>query len=308
MLAPDVKSAAAVEAAILEDDYETAAALIAAICAEVDIRAVPQAAAVRECRDWLQHLLITVQTQRGHLSHRLAQLRSDGYGRVTNALHSTRNASGWVGCIALLGCLLTSGLYAADQKSALERQIGAAKRQQEAVKAQRSSGSFFQTPWLNEITAQAQAASAESSASQSPGNGSYEAPAADCPRIQAEELEQMIARASLGPVSPKLVSAVIAQESGGKPCVVSHKGAIGLMQIMPELASEMKVADPFDPEQNLEAGVRYLSQLMDRYRGDLRLVLAAYNAGPARVDNSGGVPDIEETKAYVTSVLQRIQR
>jgi soluble lytic murein transglycosylase-like protein len=82
---------------------------------------------------------------------------------------------------------------------------------------------------------------------------------------------------------------------------------MGLMQIMPDLASDMKLADPFDPEQNVEAGVRYLGQLMERYGGDLRLALAAYNAGPARVDISGGVPDIEETKAYVSSILRKVQ-
>jgi hypothetical protein len=205
--------------------------------------------------------------------------------------------------------LLASSLHAADQKSAVERQLGAAKRQQEATKLQRSAGSFFQTPWLSEVTTPPPGgmASAEIATSQTSGKASFEPPAGDCPRIESEELDQMIARRSLGPLSPKLVSAVIAQESGGRPCAVSPKGAMGLMQIMPDLASDMNIADPFDPEQNLEAGVRYLSQLMERYRGDLRLALAAYNAGPGRVDSSGGVPDIEETKAYVASILRKVQ-
>jgi hypothetical protein len=307
MLGPDEGGVVAAEAAILEEDYETAATLMSTLAS---LRSgASDEVTVAEYRDWLQHLIARVKTQREHLSQRLGQLRPEGYGRVSDAPDNVSNKPGWLGCMALLGCFLMGNLYAADQKSSLERQLGAAKRQRDAIKVQKSSGSFYQTPWLSEITGRSEVGttSAENSASQGIGNASVDVPNSDCPRIEPEELEQMIARAPLGPVSSKLVSAVIAQESGGKPCALSHKGAMGLMQIMPELASDLKLADPFDPEQNISAGVRHLSQLMERYRGDLRLVLAAYNAGPARVDSTGGVPEIEETKAYVATILQKVQ-
>jgi hypothetical protein len=305
----DELNAAGVEAAILEEDYQTAARLLSAMSAPVQGGAGSHVTTARDYIGWLQHLIRTVESQRGHLSQRLAQLRPEAYGRVADAHPAAVHRAGWLGCLAVLGCLLASSLYAGDQKSAPDRQLGAAKRQQDATKGRNSTGSFFQTPWLSEVTARPEVgiASAETTAGQSSGTASFEPPASDCPRIQGAELDHMIARVSLGRVSPKVVSAVIAQESGGRPCAVSHKGAMGLMQIMPDLASDMKLADPFDPEQNVEAGVRYLGQLMERYGGDLRLALAAYNAGPARVDSSGGVPDLEETKAYVSSILRKVQ-
>jgi len=101
----------------------------------------------------------------------------------------------------------------------------------------------------------------------------------------------------------KLVRAVIAQESGFKPCAESKKGAMGLMQLMPGTAEELDVARPFDAKANVEGGAKYLRQLLERYKGDLRLALAAYNAGPAAVDAAGGVPDIAETRVYVNSIL-----
>jgi len=108
-------------------------------------------------------------------------------------------------------------------------------------------------------------------------------------------------------VETKLLRAVIDQESGFHPCAISSKGAKGLMQLMPQTASQFSVRNPFDPRENIEAGSRYLKQLIDRYSGDLALALAAYNAGPARVDESGGVPDIPETRDYVESVLEKFR-
>jgi soluble lytic murein transglycosylase-like protein len=78
---------------------------------------------------------------------------------------------------------------------------------------------------------------------------------------------------------------------------------MGLMQLMPATAQALGVADPFDPAQSVEAGGRYLRQLLERYGGDLRLALGAYNAGPGRVDREGGVPRIAETEEYVRRVL-----
>ena len=105
-------------------------------------------------------------------------------------------------------------------------------------------------------------------------------------------------------VAPVLLKAVMAAESNFDPGAVSHKGATGLMQLMPETARDMYVYDIFDPAQNIEGGARYLRQLLDQFAGDMKLVLAAYNAGPERVRRSGGaVPAIPETQAYVRKVL-----
>lgn len=106
-------------------------------------------------------------------------------------------------------------------------------------------------------------------------------------------------------LDPKLVRAVIGQESGFRPCAVSPKGAQGLMQLMPETAAELGVANPFDPKQNLDGGARYLKQLIEKYKGDLPQALGAYNAGPKTVDESGGVPDLEETREYVDAILAK---
>jgi soluble lytic murein transglycosylase-like protein len=105
----------------------------------------------------------------------------------------------------------------------------------------------------------------------------------------------------------KLVRAVIEQESGFRPCAVSPKGAQGLMQLMPATASELNVKDVLDPKENVAAGAKYLKQLLDKYKGDYKLALAAYNAGTAAVDAASGVPDIQETRDYVDAILKKIK-
>jgi soluble lytic murein transglycosylase-like protein len=100
-----------------------------------------------------------------------------------------------------------------------------------------------------------------------------------------------------------LVKAMIKVESDFDQRAVSHKGAMGLMQLMPQTAQDMDVKDPFDPIENIRGGARYLSLLLDRFKYDLRLTLAAYNAGPEKVEACGGIPPIEETQAYVRRVL-----
>ncbi len=107
-------------------------------------------------------------------------------------------------------------------------------------------------------------------------------------------------------VDTKLLRAVIDQESGFRPCAVSTKGAQGLMQLMPATAEELNVGDPFDPKQSIDAGARYLKQLLDKYKGDIPQALAAYNAGPAATDQAKGVPEIPETQAYVDAILQKL--
>jgi soluble lytic murein transglycosylase-like protein len=106
-------------------------------------------------------------------------------------------------------------------------------------------------------------------------------------------------------VRPALVKGIVAAESAFNANAISPKGAMGLMQLMPETAQEYG-ADPFVPEQNIEAGTRYLRALMQKYgkyRNGLRRAIAAYNAGPGAVDRYRGVPPYKETRGYVTRVL-----
>jgi soluble lytic murein transglycosylase-like protein len=104
-------------------------------------------------------------------------------------------------------------------------------------------------------------------------------------------------------IEPDLVRAVIQVESGFNPRAVSPRGAMGLMQLMPSTAAEFGVIDPFNPAQNIRAGVRYLRQLLDRYNEDEQLALAAYNAGPGAVDKHGSkIPPYKETQNYVDKI------
>ncbi|MGH8134057.1 MAG: lytic transglycosylase domain-containing protein [Steroidobacteraceae bacterium] len=106
-------------------------------------------------------------------------------------------------------------------------------------------------------------------------------------------------------LEPALVRAVMVAESGADPQAVSKRGARGLMQLMPETARQYGVRNLLDPAENIRAGSQYLRYLTDRYRNDLHLVLAAYNAGPAAVDQSGGrIPPLKETLDYVPRVLE----
>ncbi|MEJ2367546.1 MAG: lytic transglycosylase domain-containing protein [Acidobacteriota bacterium] len=102
----------------------------------------------------------------------------------------------------------------------------------------------------------------------------------------------------------RLVSALIRVESNFNPKAVSPKGAQGLMQLMPSVQKDEGVSDPFDPAQNIRAGIHYLKRLLKTFQGDLRLTLAAYNAGLTRVQASGDVPDIPETQHYVARILK----
>jgi soluble lytic murein transglycosylase-like protein len=103
-------------------------------------------------------------------------------------------------------------------------------------------------------------------------------------------------------VDPNLVRAVVKVESNFNSNAVSRKGAMGLMQLMPQTARSLKVQNPFDPEQNVDAGVRHLKQLLENYGGDVNLTLAAYNAGSGAVARSAGVPRFPETQNYVRRI------
>ncbi len=104
-------------------------------------------------------------------------------------------------------------------------------------------------------------------------------------------------------IEPSLVYAVIRVESNWDTKALSRSGAKGLMQLMPSTAKELNVKNPFDPEENLEGGIRYLKYLLDKFDGEITLALAAYNAGPNKVRKFRGVPPIKETRQYVERVL-----
>jgi hypothetical protein len=104
----------------------------------------------------------------------------------------------------------------------------------------------------------------------------------------------------------RLVHLVVEAESGYRPQVVSRAGAKGLMQLMPETAKDLGVSDPFNIEQNIEGGVRYLKKMMDRFKGDVGLALAAYNAGPGNVSRYQGIPPFKETREYVQKIMGKL--
>lgn len=148
------------------------------------------------------------------------------------------------------------------------------------------SAGFFTTPWPSpQPLAPVQAA---------------------CDPLPKDKLDPLVdGAAKREGVDAKLVQAVIDRESASKPCAISPKGAQGLMQLMPAVASELGVKDPFDAKENVEAGTRLLKQLLTKYNGDVALALSAYNAGSARVDREGGIPPIPETINYVNDILAK---
>lgn len=105
-------------------------------------------------------------------------------------------------------------------------------------------------------------------------------------------------------IDPDFIASIIRAESGGNPRAVSPKGARGLMQLMPQTAARLGVQNSFDPAANVDAGTRYLRQLLEQYHGDAVRALAAYNAGPQRVEQYRGVPPYRETRAYVSRIIR----
>lgn len=133
-----------------------------------------------------------------------------------------------------------------------------------------------------------------------------ESPTAAAPKPSPTAIRQMVDRvaAKVG-LDSKLAHAVVRTESNYEPLAVSKKGAMGLMQLMPVLIRTYDLLDPFDPERNLEAGMRHLRRLLGRF--DLRRALAAYNAGEGSVARYGGIPPYRETQQYVARIMASLR-
>lgn len=176
------------------------------------------------------------------------------------------------------------------QGAGLTLQQAAIEKQRASVRQQAAHLSLWMTPLA-----------------EGPPGGPREIAPPECDPITDDIAAPLIdSAAKANSVQPKLIRAVMEQESGLRPCAVSAKGAEGLMQLMPETAQELEVSDPFDPGQNVQAGAKYLKQLLDRYKGDVAQALGAYNAGANAVDQSGGIPDIPETRTYVNVILEKL--
>jgi soluble lytic murein transglycosylase-like protein len=175
----------------------------------------------------------------------------------------------------------------------------AIQKQRAAVRQQAQSAGAWLLPWFDDPPI----AGSDEFAISAPSS-----PSSPCDLIDDAVAAPLIETAAkANEIQAPLLHAVIEQESAFHPCAVSSKGAQGLMQLMPDTAGSLGVKDPFDPQQNIEAGARYLKQLIDKYKGDLKLSLAAYNAGPSAVDAAGAIPDIPETRDYVDAILKRIK-
>ena len=128
----------------------------------------------------------------------------------------------------------------------------------------------------------------------------------DCDPLPASQLDSLIeGAAKQQDLQPELLRSMVHQESGARPCAVSPKGAMGLMQLMPATAAQLGVKDPFDPRENLNAGAWFFKQLLTIY-DDLPMALGAYNAGPARVNAIEGIPAIPETQEYIKKIMSTL--
>jgi soluble lytic murein transglycosylase-like protein len=131
--------------------------------------------------------------------------------------------------------------------------------------------------------------------------------APDCPALPQSEIAELAREsAEKEGLTPDLLHAIIGKESSFRPCAVSPKGAVGLMQLMPATSQQLGVTDPFDPKQNVAAGSKLLRSLLNRYGEDLSLALGAYNAGPGQVDRYQGLPPFVETMDYVRDILRKL--
>ncbi len=201
----------------------------------------------------------------------------------------------WILCVRAVLAQSIPPVPAEVMRAAMEKQQAAAARQRESIRKQADHLGVWLGGGPDDVPAPRQPA---------PVRAVQEVA---CDPISDALISPIVAAAAKAQrLEPKLIRAVIEQESAYRPCALSAKGAQGLMQLMPETAGELGVVDPFDPKANVEGGARYLRQLLDKYAGDLSQALGAYNAGPGTVDQAGGVPNVRETRDYVKAILQKL--
>jgi soluble lytic murein transglycosylase-like protein len=206
--------------------------------------------------------------------------------------------------VTLLSGAVLGAQPPADFEASVKAAMAPSITQQRAAVQKQASSIPGRAPAGSASTASVSAASSFFTIPFAPSSVS----AADCDPLPAAQLDPLIeAAAQRTGVDAELVRAVIDKESAGRSCALSAKGAQGLMQLMPATADELDVDDPFDPKQNVEAGAKLLKSLLARYNNDPALALGAYNAGPERVDQQGGVPPIPETVDYVTAILEKLR-
>ncbi|MFL6464823.1 MAG: lytic transglycosylase domain-containing protein [Bryobacteraceae bacterium] len=219
---------------------------------------------------------------------------------------------GFQTCTAILALIFGALAWASpEQTTSLEQQLASIGVQRESVQKQVASvrSTSFRpvvvSSAVRPITISSPAPIVKSIAALEPISPSPALPQLDCSPMAGEQADDLInAAASEQALSPALLRSVIKHESAFRPCALSIVGAQGLMQLMPATAEQFGVTDPFDPRQNIGGGAAFLRQLLNRYGGDLKLALGAYNAGIGRVEAIGGIPDIGETQHYVSSILE----
>jgi len=196
-------------------------------------------------------------------------------------------------------CAQTAGDARAAMETSLAKQGAAVSATQDSLALQRASlekqtgqaaqSGFFVLPPPSRLGATAALGSA------------------DCEPLPASEVDSLVEKAAKQEgLDQAVVRGVMRQESAFRPCAVSPKGAMGLMQLMPATASQLGVLNPFDSSANVDAGAKLLKELLVRYAGNLSLTLGAYNAGPSEVDAAGGLPEIPETHDYVKRILSSL--
>jgi soluble lytic murein transglycosylase-like protein len=211
-----------------------------------------------------------------------------------------------LGALAAALALAPAASPESPQEAARKAMEASVARQAAAVAAMRLAVAK-QRAALSTVLPEARAKSIEAAVGAPFFMLSWPALGAACDPMPEEELAPLIQQAARQEgLEESLLRAVAEQESGLRACAVSPRGAMGLMQLMPATAQELGVQDPFDPRENLLSGARFLKQLLTRFGGDAALALGAYNSGPGRVAESGGVPAIPETVRYVREILSRL--
>ncbi len=205
---------------------------------------------------------------------------------------------------AIIMCSWAVALFGAEPGSARLAQEAAIAKQRAAIETmgQAADGGAVSRQMESIRSQMRRAGSLRVDVTEAP----FETPA--CAPMDKQDATKLIREAAdREGLTPDLLRAVIGKESSFRPCAVSAKGAMGLMQLMPGTAQQLGVMDPFDPKQNIDGGSRLLKQLLGRYGDDLTRALGAYNAGPGQVDRYGGLPPFSETVDYVTDILGRLR-